>query len=625
MKRMSPQAKWLWSSVCLVGAVACTPARNDYSTDERAQQSASGVASLSAQEMAEYQSNFQYLRSLVKSNRPVQLNFADPKQWDYYLARLKMAGKTAKTAPYLFQRLEELRKDQITAGHRPGSVIVEPAALDVNAAIEQFQIEGASLGETTEALNDALGEGSTTYPGGSYATGLDVLFSTTTGSPLGEIGYEEEYADADGNMAGTNLAVEAAGDLSRSNIKRYVVSANKFEETDDGIAVKYTEHPTGYDDLLLQALPPTLAPVNHVAPADIRFNDGKVSVCLNRTWTQDCDYDLTGNPQAVKLPLVGSVQVTSPHMFDQRAVNAIRTQLASGVAAPNSGSIKLILTFNGGGCDMNPGGVGANMLPFWNSVRISPDGKTFSWDLSGANAAHFADGCRQVQSLVKLTATIPLPLQNIAPLPAGTAQATISISSDPATLRPDVRVPPITVTNSCLAAGTQVAMAGGKVAAIETLRAGQEVLNHFDRGDGALTIVDTSIGTEPTPMVRIRDEAGRTLLMTEMHPISTPDRGMVTARALATGDVVLTVDGPSKLVEVSREAYAGKVYNLKVGDKTEAAALAPDQTVMYANGFVVGDGQIQSKHEAMATQKKASQAPVIERWRRDAELSSHKK
>lgn len=617
-------APWLWSSVCIVGALACTPARNDYAEDGRAQQSVTGVKSLSAQEMVAYQANHQYLRGLVKPNVPVQLNLADQRQYDYYLARLKMAGKTAKTAPYLFQRLEELRKAQRAAGYPAGTVIEDVKAQDLSAAVEQFQIEEASLGETTETINDALGTGATTYPGGSYATGMDVLFSTVTGAPLGELAYDEEYANDDGLMAGTNLAVDATGDISRSNIKRYVVSANKFEETDDGIAVKYVERETGYDQLVLEALPPKLAPVNHVAPADIRYGDGKVSVCLNRTWTQDCDYDLTGNPQAVKLPLVGSVQVTSPHEFDQRAIDAIRTQLANGVSLPSAGSIKLILTYNGGGCDMNVNGITSKMLPFWNSVRLSADRKTLSWDLSGVNAAHFADGCRQVQSLVKLIATLPLPLTNVAPLPAGTAQATITISSDPESLRPDVKVPPITMTNSCLAAGTQVALAGGKAAAIETLEAGQEVLNRFDAQDGALTIVDTAVGTEAVPMVRIRDAAGHTLLMTERHPISTPDRGMVQARALATGDVVLTTDGPSKLVEVSREAYAGKVYNLKVGDKTEAAALGPDQTVLYANGFVVGDGQIQSKYEAMDTQRKASQAPVIERWRRDAELSPHK-
>jgi hypothetical protein len=125
-------------------------------------------------------------------------------------------------------------------------------------------------------------------------------------------------------------------------------------------------------------------------------------------------------------------------------------------------------------------------------------------------------------------------------------------------------------------------------------------------------------------MVRIRDAAGHTLLMTEMHPIATPDRGMVQARALRTGDVVMTTQGPSKLTEVSREPYAGQVYNLKVGSDTEMAGLGPDQTVVHANGFVVGDGQIQSKYEALAMkpgEKTVDQLP--EQWRRDFLLSPH--
>jgi len=122
-------------------------------------------------------------------------------------------------------------------------------------------------------------------------------------------------------------------------------------------------------------------------------------------------------------------------------------------------------------------------------------------------------------------------------------------------------------------------------------------------------------------MVRIRDEAGHTLLMTEMHPIATPDRGMVQARALRTGDLVMTTQGPSRLVEVSREPYSGKVYNLKVGSQSQLAGLGQDQTVVYANGFIVGDGQIQSKYESLAQRHGDKPAEPAAQWRRDYALS----
>jgi hypothetical protein len=96
-------------------------------------------------------------------------------------------------------------------------------------------------------------------------------------------------------------------------------------------------------------------------------------------------------------------------------------------------------------------------------------------------------------------------------------------------------------------------------------------------------------------MVRIIDSAGHSLLMTEMHPAYVVDRGMVPAKLLQVGDRVKTDSGASVLISVTRESYAGKVYNLKVGNTEEARALGVDQTAMFANGFLVGDAQIQTK------------------------------
>jgi hypothetical protein len=165
---------------------------------------------------------------------------------------------------------------------------------------------------------------------------------------------------------------------------------------------------------------------------------------------------------------------------------------------------------------------------------------------------------------------------------------------------------------------------GCKHAPVESLHIGQVVFNPYASGGHALTIKDTATGSESSPMVRIRDAAGHTLLMTEMHPIATPDRGMVQARALRTGDVVMTAQGPSKLTEVSREPYSGKVYNLKVGSETEKASLGQDQTVVYANGFVVGDGQIQSKYEVLALRSgsKTTIDQLAPEWRLDYLLST---
>ena len=98
----------------------------------------------------------------------------------------------------------------------------------------------------------------------------------------------------------------------------------------------------------------------------------------------------------------------------------------------------------------------------------------------------------------------------------------------------------------CLAEGTQIELSTGKLAPIESLGIGQAIFNPYAGKTHSLTIEDTAKGVESAPMVRIRDDAGRTLLMTEMHPIATPDRGMVQARALRSGDLVTTTQGRGK-------------------------------------------------------------------------------
>jgi hypothetical protein len=74
------------------------------------------------------------------------------------------------------------------------------------------------------------------------------------------------------------------------------------------------------------------------------------------------------------------------------------------------------------------------------------------------------------------------------------------------------------------------------------------------------------------------------------------------------------------LVSVSREPFSGKVHNLKVGSDAESLKLGSDQTVLYANGFLVGDGQIQQKYET-AEQTASARSDVRKRlpaaWLRD--------
>jgi len=605
------------SGACLamLGACKSNAQEESQSTSSYSEQGLGESGRLSKGEWATYVADQRYIHGLSQPGVRIRLNLADPKQHRFVIARLKLAGKTPGNSPYLFEAMEQRRQKHLARGLKAGLLPQDEMGLLSTAdKKEMHTLELASAGELTAAANDGMATASSTFPGGAFYTYVDTSYTDATGYPLGDLAWVEEY---DG---GYNTVINATGDLSLTTLKQYTVSTYKVEDSAAGFTDSYIYNEIGAAGAPPVVEPPRLSTLTVQAPLDIKFNDNLISVCLNRTWTQDCDYDLTGTPQAIKLPLQGSVSIASNHVFDEAAINKIKQDLNGGVARPDAGHLKLILTNVGGGCDVTDGNtLSAKMSQFWNRVSLSANKKTFSWDLTGLNSAFFDDGCRQAQDRAKLTALITLPLVSAD----GTTKyrSSITLSNDPKTTRPDYTFKPIAITNSCLAAGTEIELATGKSTAIESMKAGDHVSNPYQP---ALTVTDTAVGFETVPMVRIRSEAGRTLLMTEMHPIQVVARGMVQAKALKKGDVVMTKTGPSKLIEVRRETYAGKVYNLKVGSDSEKLALAEDQTVMYANGFMVGDGQIQSKYEAIAMTRKDGDvlARLPSKWHRDYRMST---
>lgn len=550
----------------------------------------------SPSQSAQYRADQQYIHGLTKSDQRIRLNLADQRQYRFVTARLALAGKTPANSPALFEAIEAKRQSHIDSGYGDGLLPASAMALESTAdRSEMHFIETASMGETTLAPNDGVGTASSTFPDGTFYTYVDTSYADEAGLLLGNMGWVEQF---DG---GYNATVNTVGDLGLTNLKRYVVASYKVDYSMTGFADSYVYTELGVDAGPMVTQTPTVSTPTVQAPLDHKFNDNVINVCLNRTWTQDCDYDLTGNPQAVKLPLQGSVSITSNHVFDTVAIDSIRADLNAGVPRPDAGQVKLVLTNVGGGCDVTDGAtLEAKMSQFWNNVTLLDSDKTLSWNLNGNNAAFFDDGCRQVQDRAKLTMRVTLPM-----LLAGVKyRSSVTLSNDPSTHRPDYDFKNIEITNSCLAAGSLIQLADGSQVAIEDLATGAHVFNPYHLHSQSLTVTDTAVGFEAVPMVRIEDESGRSLLMTEMHPIEVVGRGMVQAKALRAGDVVMTTAGASELVDVRREAYDGKVYNLKVGSEIEQSRLGVDQTVVYANGFLVGDGQIQRKHESITMTEK---------------------
>lgn len=99
-------------------------------------------------------------------------------------------------------------------------------------------------------------------------------------------------------------------------------------------------------------------------------------------------------------------------------------------------------------------------------------------------------------------------------------------------------------------------------------------------------------------------------------------RGVVQAGELTVGDAVLTRTGARKLVAVERVPYGGLVYNFALGTPEELAGLGPEARTLYADGFLVGDSQMQ---EALEKTRRVDSRAVLARlngaWHQDFQLA----
>jgi hypothetical protein len=595
--------KTLWGSSLLVGLMgpltaSALPAGGQNGQIDWTQSEFSGTArpdALSPDELKTYHEDRRYVRSMMRSDVATSFDYSDPQVYRFIRARLKMAGKTPQTAPRLFELINQRRADD---QRRPRNT--ESTQAFATGRKEQHFINSSNFLSESSPFMEA--NALVTYPGVASYLYIDSAAWDNIGVPLGVMGFSQTF---NGSIAKS----AAVGNVTLSLAKDYEVDSLALIDSASGLRETYIVRENNRKCQF------DLSTLNITDP--VSTTGGQcVDICLNRTWTGDCDYDLTGTPTALKIPLSGSIGISfnNPNcVFDANRI----AQYQNGTVTP-PGDIKVVLTDVGGGCDVDSSNaLHTPMQNFWQHVTLSSDGKTLSWNLTGADAALFDSSCRQVQDQLFLTMILGIPMkQGAVELPP----RPIVVSNDPDSQATDYQLPCITMTNSCLAEGTKVQLADGRLVPIESIKIGDKIFNPFHPGTQELTVMDIAKGFETVPMVRIKDKAGRDLLMTEMHPISTVDRGMVQARKLRVGDKVQTQTGISQLVSVTREPFSGKVHNLKVGSPTESLKLAPDQTVVYANGFLVGDGQIQKKYESAeqnANAKLDMRTRVDKRWLRD--------
>jgi preprotein translocase subunit YajC len=512
-------------------------------------------------------SDYDYMHHLIasKGGGTIKLDLSDEVQYRFLRSRVAASGKTPENYPQFFAMMENIR-----ARHRE---LKSQVSTLQNAALRDHLIGDFVVlpgGTTFEATAF-----STIQDGADYNFVDVVVWNEDQTQQLSDYGWGEVYGD------GRKLKARATGPMPFFADDIFIVDSVNLISNG------------GVDEVYMKSekvKPPPGGAVYH--PQDTN-KDGIVTICLDRNHG-DCDYPMVGFRQ-VQIPLKGVM--TFPFEVE-RILNTGQTY------------VKLVEE-RGGPREMTFG-------PFINWLRINPnDRRQVLWDVP-QNMGVFNGILFQRYEDVDFFLSIQVMLKR----PGRSTEASGKISSIRSQTTPGMpSVPKHQIVYSCLAKGTKILMADGKVANIEKIAKGSKVVT--DNSGVALGVADVSVGIERIPMVRIRDDAGHELLLTTSHPVLTPDRGVVWAEELSVGSKVLTQSGISTLVRVNREMYRDQVYNLKLDTSTLAQKTFPRGSSMYANGFLVGDLDLQKAYEFKNSEDRSADVlrRIPSRWHTDYQNS----
>lgn len=136
----------------------------------------------------------------------------------------------------------------------------------------------------------------------------------------------------------------------------------------------------------------------------------------------------------------------------------------------------------------------------------------------------------------------------------------------------------------CYVEGTMIKIPGGKEVRIESLRPGDRVL----RADGRPGIIAEMVaGPEKLPVIYFKTEDGKSLGVTNGHPMVT-QKGVIKAKdVLATDSLALENGKLVKITDITKKIYNKDVYNLVVAGNRDV------DHVIISNGIATGDLHLQ--------------------------------
>lgn len=477
---------------------------------------------------------------------PTQLNFSNEIHYRFYLKQLEIAGIDRETYPEQFAVLDRSRQEHLLTG---APVLAQDDSYDFQP-IQAITSLGSDDGMNFDSSSLS------SVPNNPYVSQMTLGLYNTSTDPIGTPQFTQQY------NAGTDLTLVANG------------AANPGEQVVQAIATYMWQDQggTSYHGYMYASTSQAPTNITNIAPMpDTAKGQTVTKLCLGRTGN-DCTYIPAGGTGSnVLMPVAGSITFSADISLNPPTPNTCLITMAR----PDTGQ--------GGGCTIK------STSDFFGDPNTKINGPQISWNLAPAQFQP-ADGCLTANSEAIYTFTIALTVNTLP------VYVTITSGSVPPANPYYLQIPKLLVYFSCIAEGTEITLHNGATKRIEHCGPGDRVLADTS---GTVLDVDSMLkGTEEVPMIRIRTDAGHDVLVTSGHPMVTPD-GVTLARLLNVGSRLVSLDGEVTVVSLGREMYDGNVWNMNVGPRIEDFNEIPDTRTFFAGGLLVGDNQMQFKHNRL--------------------------
>ncbi|ETW99039.1 MAG: hypothetical protein ETSY2_41675 [Candidatus Entotheonella gemina] len=541
---------------------------------------------------AEEKEDLAYLDKHTEPGATYRLSLGHPNQYRHVMNALKRAGITPENAPQLHKVIEQTR--QSASQDAPALPFVELGIPQPINIIESFE----QVNERTYAATCL----SSVYGGTDASLILADLYHETDDNVYASK-FDIQYGQ------GTYFKVSVQGTEPDSNTDTTSNAMCTFVYVPKGemMGVYFVKQSQDTTATTLGCMEQPnyckrdgvgycISGQYHTECSNKEKNPAPIEVCYYRGSQKKCDYwNPEGHPKNFVFPLQGYID------FGKKVAKLPLSKRPIGNV-----TIDLVNPIKGGGCPMlfekdksldkkywSVSDENRRRLNFNYPAAAFPDPEQ-CLNLYGGTSMNFN---MEVSVLLHRESGVPIPVRADATFTSDRTQAG----------KPGVYlVPPIHIQQGCLAAGTDILMANGSLKAIETFKAdGGEMV---ETGAGQpREVLGSSHGIEPKPMVLLQTEVGQELMLTETHPVMTPE-GPVMAMDPKVGQMVRTSGEPVKLSNIERVPYQGKVYNLRLGKLRNPEG---SQSDMYANGILVDDSEMQRHLEKMELEKLANDSSHV--------------